>query len=441
VLDDRITFDPSAGFAVTTGIECSTPIVAGGIRRDELRLTGHWDRHAEDALLTERLGIRMVRYGIPFHVVAADARRFDWDWTDRALGALRDRGLTPIADLLHFGVPDDLWGIGDPRLPERHLAFVEAFAARYPWVRHYTPVNEPWITAVMSARHGRWNERQRDEGSLVAALANAIRCAVLASNAIRAVRPDAVFLQSDACERWIPTSAETEAEAELLNEQRFVAFELTYGREPSMRALRWLGENGLTDAALAWFLDNGSDEGAVVGHDYYSGNEREIIAPGRSRVRTPLEGYASVAREFHTRLGLPFFLAETNRDSDRAVGWLASVWNDCLALRAEGLPIRGICWYSLTDQVDWDTALAEVNNRVNPLGLVDLDRRLRPVGFAYGALAHAALEGRFEPIHDPQQTAGARGDGRPVPIRTVGHAAAKDGPKAIPQVAMPEVAG
>jgi beta-glucosidase/6-phospho-beta-glucosidase/beta-galactosidase len=449
VLNEPVTFDPSTGFVVTTGIECSSPIVAGDVRRDELRLTGHWDRYAEDAVLTARLGIRLVRYGIPFHIVAAEPGRFDWHWTDRALGALQEQGLTPIADLLHFGVPDNLWGIADPRLPERHLAFVEAFVARYPWIRHYTPVNEPWITAAMSARHGRWNEQQRDERSLVAALANTIRCAVLASNAVRAVRPDAVFLQSDACERWIPTSAETEREAELSNEQRFVAFELTYGREPSETALRWLGENGLTDAALAWFLDNGSDVGAIVGHDYYSGNEREIIAPGRSRVRAPLEGYASLAREFHARLRLPFFLAETNRDSDQAVSWLASVWNDCLALRAEGLPIRGICWYSLTDQVDWDTALAEVNDRINPLGLVDLDRRLRPVGLAYGALAHAALEGRFDPIreddaiyepirgheHDDARTPGR--SARRVMARPLGRGAARD----VTRAAMPEVAG
>jgi hypothetical protein len=42
--------------------------------------------------------------------------------------------------------------------------------------------------------------------------------------------------------------------------------------------------------------------------------------------------------------------------------------------------------YSLTDQVDWDTALREDNGRVNPCGLVDMDRKLRPVGAAYADL-------------------------------------------------------
>jgi len=36
--------------------------------------------------------------------------------------------------------------------------------------------------------------------------------------------------------------------------------------------------------------------------------------------------------------------------------------------------------------VDWDTALREDNGRVNPLGLYDLDRNIRPVGRAYKKL-------------------------------------------------------
>jgi hypothetical protein len=43
-------------------------------------------------------------------------------------------------------------------------------------------------------------------------------------------------------------------------------------------------------------------------------------------------------------------------------------------------------WYSLTDQVDWDTALREDNGRVNRLGQFDLNRKIRPVGEAYKSL-------------------------------------------------------
>jgi hypothetical protein len=36
--------------------------------------------------------------------------------------------------------------------------------------------------------------------------------------------------------------------------------------------------------------------------------------------------------------------------------------------------------------MDWDTALREKNNRVTPVGLYDLERRIRPVGQAYQKL-------------------------------------------------------
>ena len=57
-----------------------------------------------------------------------------------------------------------------------------------------------------------------------------------------------------------------------------------------------------------------------------------------------------------------------------------------LRIRNDGVPIVGFTWYSLTDQVDWDTALRENNGRVNPLGLYDLDRKIRPVGVRYKQL-------------------------------------------------------
>ena len=52
-------------------------------------------------------------------------------------------------------------------------------------------------------------------------------------------------------------------------------------------------------------------------------------------------------------------------------------------LKQAGVPLLGFTWYSLTDQVDWDTALRADDGHVNPLGLVDLDRHIRPVGEAY----------------------------------------------------------
>ncbi|HUP55261.1 MAG TPA: family 1 glycosylhydrolase, partial [Methylomirabilota bacterium] len=187
-------------FIVATGIECSAPVIRGGERRDELLLTDHWNRIEEDLDIVVAMGITHLRYGVPFHVVAADPDRFDWTWTDRAMAALRSRPIEPIVDLLHFAVPDDLAGIGDPRLPDRYAAYVRAFVERFPWVRWYTPVNEPFITALFSAKKGWWNEQERTNRAFVAAIRNTATCAILGTRIIRERRPDAIFLQSDACE-------------------------------------------------------------------------------------------------------------------------------------------------------------------------------------------------------------------------------------------------
>jgi hypothetical protein len=58
------------------------------------------------------------------------------------------------------------------------------------------------------------------------------------------------------------------------------------------------------------------------------------------------------------------------------------------------VPVAGFTWYSLTDQVDWHIELREARGIVNPRGLYDLDRRIRPVGTAYRDLI-AAWNGRL----------------------------------------------
>ena len=384
-------------FIVATGIECSAPIIRGGIRRDQLLLTDHWRRFEEDFDLIADLGITHVRYGVPFHVVARDAATFDWGWTDIALHALRSRGIEPIADLLHFAVPDRLSGIGDPAMPASFLAYVEAFADRYPWIQWYTPVNEPFITALFSAKNGWWNEQRRSDRAFVRAIDNVATCGVEGMRVIRQRRSDAIFLQSDACESFGAIDAAAEGTARFLTERAYLGFDLTFGRPVSAAMRAWLRRAGMPASRQAWFERLGSDQGCIVGLDYYEGNERLVDAQGHVSPATR-RGFAAIAREVHARYGLPMMLAETNNHDERAVDWLAETWNDTVEMRDAGLPIRGFCWYSLTDQVDWDTCMREANDNVNSFGLVDMERVRRPVGHAYEALARQARAGITVPM-------------------------------------------
>jgi beta-glucosidase len=68
------------------------------------------------------------------------------------------------------------------------------------------------------------------------------------------------------------------------------------------------------------------------------------------------------------------------------VKWLKKEWANVHRLKHDGVPLVGFTWYSLQDQVDWDTALRENNERVNAFGLCDLDRNIRAVGHEYKKL-------------------------------------------------------
>ena len=101
-------------------------------------------------------------------------------------------------------------------------------------------------------------------------------------------------------------------------------------------------------------------------------------------------GYDEITWQYYGRYRLPVMHTETNyaqgEKGDEAVFWLWKEWANVLRLRNVGIPTVGFTWYSLTDQVDWDTALREQNGNVNPLGLFDLDRKIRNVGKAYKQL-------------------------------------------------------
>jgi beta-glucosidase/6-phospho-beta-glucosidase/beta-galactosidase len=378
------------GFVVATGIECSAPLV-NGQRVDELVKTGHVERFREDFALAAGLGVRYLRYGIPFHRVNPGPGRFDWAWVEDALSACREAGLIPILDLMHFGVPDDVRDYQNPGLVERFAAYVRAFMERYPWARYFTPVNEPFITAAFSARDGLWNEQLTDERAFARALVNVVRCVVAGAAQIRRARPDAVLIQAETCQYTHPAEPAAVDRAALENELRFVTFELAFGRPVSGVVHRYLVERGIEREDLAWFERHGDDANWIVGNDYYETSELEVDRDGRLRSTGVRLGYEALARQYHERLGLPIMHTETNTDAPRASGWLASQWADVVRLRADGIPIRGFTWYGLVNHVDWDSTLTQDAGHENTCGLVGLDRRPNEAYEQFKALATAEV--------------------------------------------------
>jgi beta-glucosidase/6-phospho-beta-glucosidase/beta-galactosidase len=111
-----------------------------------------------------------------------------------------------------------------------------------------------------------------------------------------------------------------------------------------------------------------------------------VHGDGTTSASGEIFGYYVITHQYFNRYRLPVMHTETNIKEPDSVSWLKKQWANAYRLKQDGVPLAGFTWYSLIDQVDWDTALREDNGRVNPLGLYDLDRKIRPVGATYKTL-------------------------------------------------------
>ena len=380
-----------------TGIENSYPTIAlanGKTKRiDEMEKCGHYQHWREDFALVKELDIEFLRYGPPYYSTHLAPGKYDWSFADETLNALHEMDIRPIADLCHFGVPDWLENFQNPDFPKFFAEYAQAFAARYPWIRLFTPVNEIKIAATFSAQYGWWNERLSSDRAFVTALKHLCQANELAEHAILQEQPEATFIQSETTEYYHAEDPDCIQLAQFYNEKRFLALDLTYGYPVNSKMYEYLLDNGMTRDEYQWFGANHVKAISVMGNDYYVRNEHIVHSDGSISSAGEIFGYLVITRQYYDRYYLPVMHTETNLgDSEKAPCWLRKEWANVHQLKRDGVPVVGFTWYSLTDQVDWDTSLREDNGNVNPLGLVDLERNIRPVGHAYKKLISAWRE-------------------------------------------------
>ena len=377
-------------FMFATGIENSYPTILlpnGQVKRvDELEKTNHYNCWKRDFELTQEMGIEFLRYGPPYYKTHLGPDKYDWEFSDLTFTALRDMGITPIVDLCHFGVPDWIGGFANPDFPRLFADYCRAFATRFPHIQYYTPVNEIYVAALFSGQLGWWNDRLTGDRGFVTVLKSLCKANIMAMQAILEVRPDTTFIQSESTEYFHAETPEVLTQTHFLNEKRFLSLDLTYGYPVSATMYEYLLDNGLTREEYHWFGDSDIKAQCVMGNDYYETNEHTVCRDGKIIPSGDVLGYYVVTKQYYDRYRLPVMHTETNIKQPLAVDWLKRQWANAHRLKQDGVPLIGFTWYSLIDQVDWDTALREDNGRVNPLGLYDMDRKIRPVGEEYKRL-------------------------------------------------------
>jgi dTDP-4-dehydrorhamnose reductase len=363
------------------GVEC-TIVRLGDEYRDQSKETGHFERKQDIDLLAE-LGVTTVRYPILWEAVAPDSPdALDFSWQDERLEMLRERGIEVIGGLLHHGSGPKYTELLDPEFPEKLADYAAKVAARYPWIKLWTPVNEPLTTARFSALYGHWYPHTKDYSLFLRALVNECKGTLTAMRAIREQIADARLVQTEDLGKCFST-APLRYQAAFENERRWLSLDLLCGGIDPKHSMHKL----LLGAGIGWeeleAFESGEAKPDILGINHYLTSERfldhrthlypghEVGGNGRDsyvdaeavRVKRLEDdtGFAPRLREAWERYGIPMAITEVHHGChrDEQLRWFAEVWKTAGELRDEGVDLRAVTLWSTFGNVDWRFLLTQ----------------------------------------------------------------------------------
>lgn len=388
--------------ALWGGHECTVNRV-GDVWSDQTRLTGHGDR-IEDLDLFADLGLAAIRYPVLWEQTERAPGEWDWRWPDTRLGRLAALGLHPIVGLLHHGSGPAWTDLLDPDFAQGLAKHAGRTAERYPWVRDWTPVNEPLTTARFSALYGHWYPHRRDERDFWLALLNQIDATRLSMRAIRAIVPEARLIQTEDFGVTHGT-APCAPQARFENERRLMTWDLLCGRVgPGHALFDHVAGFGLSDRLAIIAADPCPPD--VVGMNHYVTSDRFLDHrldryPAHSHGGNGRVAYADVeavrAMEpraggwnehlsfLWERYGLPLAATECHLASDpeEQIRWFDECWRAACHLADKGVPVEAVTAWALLGAVDWDSLLTRRSGRYEP-GVFDVSTGT-PVSGSYAA--------------------------------------------------------
>ncbi|MDB6022419.1 MAG: glycoside hydrolase family 1 [Pedosphaera sp.] len=415
--------EPTA-FMWSAGIEDTfivDPWPQTGRTLDEYELTGHYEKVREDIQLITELGVRTVRYGIPWHRINPSRGKWNWDWTDRALECLLEQGIDPIVDLVHYGVPAWIEGaFVNPDFPAHMSEYAVRVAERFLGRIHaYTPLNEPRITAWYCGKLGWWPPYRKGWKGFVQVMMGVCRGIAQTVAALREVDPEIVPIHVDATDWYETAEPALKTEVKKRQELVFLALDLISGRVVKEHPLwEWLLKVGVAKDELLWFQQRPIELPAIGINLYPMYSRKVLVSSARGlRIKMPYSSAEVVERlgeMYWRRYRCPLWISETASVGSvrRRREWLEASVMAVERLRARGVQLIGYAWWPMLAIVTW----AYRQGRLPPefylkqMGLWNLDptpgeglHRIRtPLVDAYRDLASRGCEavGRLEPIKE-----------------------------------------
>lgn len=353
-------------FIWATGIEDTfVPQTRNGHRAlDEYQLMGHYEHWREDLRLARDLGVKAIRWGVPWYRVEPFPGEFDWSWTDQVIPYIvEELKLTPIIDLMHYGCP--FWlrrEFMSDDYPRAVATYAAAFASRYhSLIRWYTPLNEPLVTALNCGKRGVWPPYLRGDAGYIRIMLQLAKGIINTVEAIRAVDPNALMVHVEATGLNRAASEELQALAFEDQHRGYLYFDLITGRvTPGHPLYTWLlrhdaGPNNLAELARRPIPID------VMGLNFYpqwSTQQIGVTARGKVTYRIVEKegpGFSELLADYYQRYQVPLMVTETSAKGDHLVRsqWLNFSVAAIRQLREQGVPILGYTWFPLFTMVDW----------------------------------------------------------------------------------------
>jgi dTDP-4-dehydrorhamnose reductase len=382
------------------GLECTINRV-NNIYRDQLHATGHYSRPGDIEVFAE-LGIRKLRYPVLWEKHQPVNGEVDWGWTEQQLNTIRSNNIIPVAGLLHHGSGPVHTSLLDEKFPEELAAYAYKVAEKFPWLDHYTPVNEPLTTARFSGLYGFWYPHHKNELSFVKMLLNQLKATVLSMRAIRLINPAAKLVQTEDLTKTHSTD-QLSYQASFENKRRWLTYDVLCGKVNRQHYFwNYFVSLGIEETDLQFFLDNICPPD-IMGFNYYVTSERYLDekleqypscthgSNGRSvyadteavRVQK-MVGPETLLREAWDRYQLPIAITECHLSCTREeqLRWLKEIWDTCCRLCEQGVHITAVTAWSLLGAYDWNSLLTCNNNHYEP-GLFDIsNNKRRPTALA-----------------------------------------------------------
>ncbi len=384
--------------------------MVNGQRRNQLREShDFYSTYRQRLQSIKGLGLTWLRFGPPYSATHTGPNIYDWELMDQVMAECRALGLTVIADLLHFGLPEwlhegrpDKPFFQNPDFPLFFAQYAAAFARRYPDIQFYTLINEPFVTTSFSARYGFWNEAKTGENgqdtAFVRATGHLAKAVILARQAIEAVwresqRPgEPLFLQNESFEAiYCPANHPNQADVNHYNLIRFAALDLIFGHRDTFMH-EYLRDHGFEVEEYEWFMTHGGSTATYLGIDHYptcvrtyKGKHLYVHQPSDS------SSLADLVATYWQRYQLPMIHTEVNAWPDHALTTCQSTYDTLGNLRQDGYPIGGMSWYGDDLQTGWHVAMRGPESYCeNPVGLFHKGEP-QPVAGLFSRLAAQGL--------------------------------------------------